>query len=245
MPCVAGHQANLYPYGGFFAKAASVDQFVIVDTTQYVKKEYHNRNRVKLSSGREHWLRIPVKTAGRFTQALNEVEIKEGTQWQRVHARSLEVNYAKSPHFEAYYPPFRELLSREWDKLTAYTVAVIRLSLRLLGIETEVALASELRAQGKSTELILDICRKTACDTYLHGKHGRDYVDFAFLKAAGIRNVIQEFSPVPYPQPWGPFVGNLSILDVLFNCGPESLAVLLQGNRVCDAESLEVVSRSR
>ncbi len=241
MRSVAGHQANLYPYGGFFAKAASVDRFVIVDTTQYVKKEYHNRNKVKLSNGTEYWLRIPVKTAGRFTQALNEVAIKEGTHWQRVHARSLEVNYAKSPHFAAYYPPFRELLAGEWTRLTTYTVAVIRLCFRLLGIETEVALASELGARGKRTELILDICRTTACDAYLHGKHGRDYVDFEFLRAAGIRNMIQEFTPVAYPQPWGPFVENLSILDVLFNCGPRSLEILLQGNRVYDAETNEIV----
>ena len=48
MTCAAGHQPNLYPYGGFFAKADAADVFVVVDNTQYVPKEYHNRNRVRL-----------------------------------------------------------------------------------------------------------------------------------------------------------------------------------------------------
>ena len=100
MPCVAGHQCNLYPYGGFFAKAASVAHFVIVDTTQYVKKQFQNRNKVKLSNGEEHWLSIPVKTKGRFSQALNEVEIKEGTHWQKDHVRCLEVNYRRCRFFD-------------------------------------------------------------------------------------------------------------------------------------------------
>jgi hypothetical protein len=237
MRCVAGHQANLYPYGGFFAKAASVETFVIVDTTQYVKKEYHNRNRIKLSNGTAHWLRIPVKTAGRFTQCLKDVEIKEDTGWQRVHRRCLEVNYAKSPHFDRYYPPLRELLSRRWRRLSAYAIAVIRVCFELLGVTPEVRLASELGIEGKKAELILHLCRATGGDAYLHGKHGRDYVDFGFLKAAGIHNLIQEYRPAPYPQPWGPFLGNLSVLDILFNCGPDSLDVIMAGNAVRDAET--------
>ena len=244
MRCVAGHQANLYPYGGFFAKAAAVDHFVIVDTTQYVKKEYHNRNRIKLSNGKAHWLSIPVKTAGRFTQKINEVEIREGTKWARDHMRSLEVNYSRSRYFAEYYEPFRELLLRDWRMLADFNVAVIRLCFDLLGIKTPVSLSSELKTEGKSTELILDICRKTGGDAYLHGRHGRDYVDFDFLKREGVRSLIQEFTAVEYEQPWGPFVGNLSILDILFNCGPRSIEVILSGNLIRDAETGEVVSRA-
>ena len=229
MRCVAGHQANLYPYGGFFAKAASVDRFVIVDTTQYVKKEYHNRNRVKIAPGVEHWLTIPVKTAGRFDQALGEVEILPGSRWRKDHRRCLEVSYARSPFFEGLYPPFQALLSREWRMLTDYTIAVITTCLELLEIPTPVAIASRLGVEGKSSDLILDICRKTGCDTYLHGKHGRDYVDFELLSRAGIRNLLQEYRQATYPQPWGDFLPNMCILDILFNCGPDCLAILRSG----------------
>ncbi len=235
MRCVAGHQPNLYPYGGFFAKAASVEHFVIADVTQYVKREYHNRNRVKLADGRAHWLHIPVKTSGRFTQRLHEVLIEPGARWRRTHMRTLEVSYGKCAHFERYYPPFRELLSRDWEKLADFNGAVILRCMELLGIATPVSLASALGCEGKASELIVDICRKTRGDAYLHGMHARDYVDFALLERNGVRNLIQDWTALEYPQPWGPFAGNLSILDVLFNCGPESLGVLMCGNSVCEA----------
>jgi len=243
MGCVAGHQANLYPYGGFFAKAASVDVFVIVDTTQYVKKEYHNRNRIKLADGKAHWLTIPVKTAGRFTQRIYEVEIVENSNWQRDHRRTLELAYAKSRYFHEYWPYFLDLLERDWKRLVDYNIAVIKLCLDILDIKTPAHIASRLGVEGRRTELILDICRKTGCDTYLHGRHGRDYVDFEYLKNAGIRSLIQEYSQVPYPQQWGPFVSNLSVLDIIFNCGPKSMDVIMASNRILDAETGKVIKQ--
>ncbi len=241
MRCVAGHQPNLYPYGGFFAKAASVERFVIADVTQYVKKEYHNRNRVKLADGAAHWLSIPVRTAGRFTQQLREVELEPHANWQKVHLRTLEVAYGKCPHFERYYPSFRELLSRDWGKLVDFNGAVILRCMELLGIETPVAFASALGCEGRKSELILDICRKTGGDAYLHGVHGRDYADFEMLEREGVRNCLQTFTALPYAQPWGPFVPNLCILDILFNCGPDSLGLLMRGSKVHDARTGEPI----
>ncbi len=230
MRCVAGHQPNLYPYGGFFAKAASVDHFVIADMTQYVKREYHNRNRVKLPGGRAHWLGIPVKTTGRLTQRLKEVLIEPGASWRRTHMRTLETSYGKCAHFERYYPPLRELLARDWERLADFSGAVILRAMELLGIATPVSFASALGCEGKASELIVAICRKTGGESYLHGMHARDYVDFALLEREGIKSFIQDWTAVEYPQPWGPFIPNLSFLDILFNCGPDSLSVIMRGN---------------
>jgi len=241
MRCIAGHQANLYPYGGFFAKAVCVDHFVIVDSTQYVKKEWHNRNRIKLTDGKSSWLNIPVKTTGRFTQKINEVEIKEGTNWQKNHKRSLEFNYRKSQYFDDYFPLFCELLNREWGKLFDFNLEVIKLCFDLLGVRTEFSIASELGVTGRNSGLILDICRKLDGQAYLHGMHARDYVDFNLLKTGGIRNLIQDFEPVKYSQSWGEFIGNLAVPDILFNCGPESLDIIMSGNHVTDSETKEPV----
>lgn len=235
MRLIAGHQPNLYPYGGFFAKAASVAHFVIVDTTQYVKKEYHNRNRVKLADGAAHWLGIPVKTAGRFTQRLDEVEIDPAGAWRAAHVKTLRGAYGRCPHFAWCWARFEELLARDWVRLVDFNMAVIALCMELLGIATPCVRASELGAQGKKTELILDLCRRTGGDAYLHGMHGRDYADFAFLAAHGVASFVQEFSAPHYAQPWGPFVPNLSIIDVLFNCGPDARELLLHSSRIVPA----------
>lgn len=235
MKCVAGHQPNLYPYGGFFAKIASVDTFVIVDNTQYVKKQYHNRNRVLLHNGQTMWLTIPVQNAGNFKQKINEVEIDNAANWNKKHTKTLIANYKKAPFFSQYFPQFEALLDKDWHVLFHFNLAFIKLCMEILGIDTPVLIASEENIEGKASELILEICLKTGSDTYLHGKHSRDYVDFDFLSQAGIKNLIQDFQAQSYPQRNEVFVPNLSIIDVLFNCGTKSKDILLQSQQIIEA----------
>ncbi len=230
MSCVAGHQPNLYPYAGFFAKAASVDCFVIVDNTQYVRKEYHNRNRILFRDGSVRWLSIPVRNAGRYKQKILEVEIDGGKPWRRMHERTLLVNYKPAPWFDWFFPKLVGLWEREWRLLVDYNIAFIELCFEAMGVDTPVLKASGAGISGAATELIADICRATGSDTYLHGKHACDYVDFASLESRGIKNLIQDYQSVEYLQTAPGFVPNLSILDVLFNNGPTSLDVVMKGH---------------
>ena len=232
MKLVAGHQPNLYPYGGFFAKLATVDEFVIVDNTQYVKKQYHNRNSVKFPDGEVRWMTIPVRNSGHYKQRINETEIDDSLNWRRKHEKTLRSNYSSAPFFDEFYPQIKLLLNMKWRFLADYNIAVIKTCVEYLKIDTPLVKASEIPIAGASTELILDICRKTASDTYLHGKHARDYVDFKLLENAGITNLIQDYSAVAYPQVVGDFTPNLSILDIIFNCGPKSLEVILAGQKI-------------
>ena len=237
MICVAGHQPNLYPYAGFFAKLANVDKFIIADNTQYVKKEYHNRNRIKLVDGSVLWLSVPVKNSGHYQQKINEAEIDNSQNWKRKHEKSLQVNYRKSPYLDLYLPNFQELYSRDWVFLADFNIAVIKLCIEILELDTPVMIASELGVSGNSTGFILDICRKTDGDAYMHGKHAYDYVDFDSLEKEGIKNFIQDYKAVEYKQVAGDFEPNLSILDVLFNCGPDSKEIILKGHACHDRET--------
>ena len=231
MTCVAGHQPNLYPYAGFFAKAAKADMFVIADNTQYVRKEYHNRNRIRLIDGSSAWLTVPVRTTGRRFQKINEAEIDNSSNWRKKHEQALKFNYRKSPYLKRYLPEIVALLEENNKMLADFNIAIIRLCMKFLNITTPVYRASELGVAGHSTEYILDICRKTGSDTYLHGRHAEDYVDFTILENAGIKSRIQTYSPAPYPQPpHETFMENLSVLDILFNCGEDSCRIILAGH---------------
>ena len=230
MSSVAGHQPNLYPYAGFFAKLASVDKFVIADNTQYVKKEYHNRNRVRLTDGKIVWLSIPVKNSGRYCQKINEAEIDNTINWQRKHESTLLRNYKKAPFFDLIFPQYYSLYNQKWEKLSDFNIAFIKLTTDILGIKTPILFASELGVNGKATEYILDICKKSDCDCYMHGKHAYDYVDFSLLEFEGIQNIIQSYSAVEYTQFNLPFIPNLSVLDLLFHCGNSAYDVIMAGH---------------
>lgn len=214
----------------FFAKLANVDRFVIADNTQYVKKEYHNRNRIKLVNGAVIWLSIPVKNSGNYQQKINEAEIDNTQNWKRKHEKSIQVNYKKAPYLDLYFPKFQEIFSQDWNLLADFNIAIIKLCIEILELDTPVQIASELGVSGDSTSYILDICRKTDSDAYMHGKHAMDYVDFQLLEREGITNIIQDYQAIKYKQVTEEFEPNLSILDILFNCGPESRDVILKGH---------------
>ena len=123
---------------------------------------------------------------------------------------------------------FRSIYERPWAWFCDLTCAFIELLLRLLGLPRSCDSTSALGISGESTGLVLAMCRATGADTYLSGLHGRDYLETEEFRRAGVRLLFQEFSCPPYPQCWpGPFVPDLSVIDLLFNCGPESRKVLL------------------
>jgi hypothetical protein len=229
---LTGHQPNYLPYAGFFHKIAAADRFLIVDNVQFVKRGpfgWMHRNRIRTNSAEGwDWLSVPVLTKGRFTQKINEAAIDTSVPWARKHWRAIEWNYRRAKYFKEYADEFRAMYERPWTGFCELTCAFIELLLRLLGIPKSCDRTSTLGVTGESTELVLSMCRTVGADTYLSGMHGRDYLDAEKFRLAGIRLLFQDFVCPEYPQCWpGPFVPNLSVIDLMFNCGPESRKVLV------------------
>lgn len=232
---LVGHQPNYLPYLGFFHKLLRADRFVIVDNVQFVKRGrfgWIHRNRILTNAGPQ-WLTVPVLTKGKFDQTIRETRVDRKLPWARKHWKAIEIHYGKTPHFARYAPPFAAVYTggREWDSLAELNEVLIRALLTAFGIDVPVARASDLGVSGKATDYVIDLCRKTGADAYLSGVHGRDYLDVPRFAEAGIGLRFQEFAHPRYPQAYpGPFTPNLAALDLLFNCGPESRAIL-EGKR--------------
>src|ERR1700710_2771832 len=90
-------QSCYIPWKGFFELIGRCDEYVIFDSAQYVKRHWHNRNRIKTADGVQ-WLTIPVVTKNRFDQPINEVAIER--PWAEKHWRTLELAYKRAPWFE-------------------------------------------------------------------------------------------------------------------------------------------------
>ncbi len=227
---LVGHQPNYLPYLGFVHKIAQADAFVLVDNVQFVKRGpfgWIHRNRVLTRQG-PLWLTVPVLTKGKFTQTIQETTINNALPWAHKHWRTIEIAYGKARHFARYAPPFAELYARRWEKLTDLNEALILAILAAFEIDVPVQKASALGVSGKATEYVINLCRKAGADAYLSGVHGQDYLEPARFQAEGIALRFQAFAHPVYPQAHpGAFTANLSAIDLLFNCGPESRKILL------------------
>ena len=227
---VTGHQPNYLPYPAFFEKIARADLYVVVENVQFVKRGpfgWIHRNRIRTGRGWD-WLTVPVLTRGKFHQTIRETRIDNKLPWARKHWRTIEGNYRKAPHFARYAGELEAIYSRAWDLVWELNTEIIRTILRWLEIPTPVKIATDLGVEGKATDLVLDLCRKTGGDTYLSGVHGKDYLKPDAFQEAGVRLEFQEYEPSSYPQfHGGEFVPNLATLDLLFNCGPESRRLIV------------------
>jgi hypothetical protein len=193
-----------------------------MDDVQFQERGVQHRNKIKTVTGSQ-WLTVPV--VQRRGQLINEVKIDSESQWQRKHWGALVTNYSPAPFFHQFEPELKILLlEKTYTDLSSLNIELIRWVWGILGIDIPIVYSSSLNAHGAKSELLVDICREVEAECYLSGPGGREYMDLAYFKTHGISVKFQEFVAPEYGQLFSKigFIGNLSIVDVLFNCGPQA-----------------------
>jgi WbqC-like protein family len=225
---VAIHQPNYLPWLGFFAKAMDCDVLVLYDNIQFEKRGYTSRVRIKSSQGVQ-WLTEPVLVHGRAYQDIQDVMFAE-PDWPRRHLKCIQLNYARAAYFEAYFGQLAELLCAPGSNLSGCNERLIRWACEVLQLKPVVVRASDLASEVTDpTQRLIALVRAVGGDTYLSGSGGFAYQDVDEFERAGLR-VVRGRSVFPeYPQLWGDFCHGLSIVDLLFNCGPASRSLLEKG----------------
>jgi hypothetical protein len=224
---VAIHQPNFIPWVGYFNKINKSEVFVLFDDVQFPRaKTFGNRVEIKTNNGAV-WLTVPVTNRGELN-TFNEVEIDNNQNWASKSLKTLKLAYQKAAHFNDYWDEFSGIYTTKYNVLSELNIALMNFAVTKTGITTKLVRSSEIQeAAGLSgEEKILAILKSLNATTYLSGKGAgsRRYINEDDFKAAGIELVWQSYEPKPYRQLWGgEFIPNLSIIDLLFNEGPESL----------------------
>jgi hypothetical protein len=225
---VAVHQPQYLPWLGYFDKMIQADVFCYLDNVQYKKSEWQNRNRIKTAQSWQ-WLTVPVRY--RFPQKINEVEVNNTQKWHKKHLQALITNYSKAPYFKDYLSPLEEFLGKGWELLSELNISLIECLREFLGLDHKPAVpASSLSLSDEPTERLIDICKSVGANTYLCGQDGQKYMDLDRFKENGIRVITQEFKHPVYPQLYSEFQSHLSAVDLLFNCGPQSVEIIRAAN---------------
>ncbi|HNR36419.1 MAG TPA: WbqC family protein [Candidatus Hydrogenedentes bacterium] len=224
---VSIHQPHYLPWLRYFDKIARSDVFIVLDTIQYNKNGWQNRNRIKTAHGP---LLLTVPVFDRFGQSLDDVRIDNEIPWARKHLRSIEQAYRGAPFFAEHAAFLHDVYQRDWTRLNDLNFYMLGYFLAALGIRTRILRASELHVPGTATERLVQLVRAAGGDRYFSGAYAVGaYLDASLFANAGIVLEWQQWTAPVYPQRYGPFEPDLSIIDLLFNCGPQSLDILLGG----------------
>ena len=218
---VAVMQSNYLPWKGYFDIIHDADLFVFYDDVQFTKSDWRHRNRVKAASGSQ-WLSVPVGQS--HDRLLCDVEIS-GDNWQRKHWQTLLMNYGKCRHFERYREYFEHTyLGTAWCNLSDLNQSLIRhISLEFLGIKTQFSDSREFQSAGKKLDRLLHLLGQTGATRYVSGPAAKGYVLADRFSQAGIELVWKDYGGYPeYSQRFPPFEHGVSIIDLLFNVGPDA-----------------------
>ncbi len=226
------HQPEHQPWLGYFHKMSLADTYVILDTVQFRKNYFQNRNRILGGNG-PMWLTVPIQTKGHTEQTLATTRISHVQKWQKKYWKSICLNYSKHPYFELYIQGVKSIVLAPYEFIVDFNMALIDFFTKTMEMDVKFVKASNLGVDGKRSHLLLDICRTLDADIYLAGPSGADYLDTEIFDQAGIGVEFHAFSHPEYPQ-YGQrkFVPYMSVMDLLFNCGPESYAVIESGGGI-------------
>jgi hypothetical protein len=217
------------PHAGFFFKAHISHWFVILDRVQFPRgTTWLTRNRFKNDQG-TLWLTVPVWKKGLGLQMIDEVRVCREGRWHKKHLASLKNAYGKAPYFEECNDLVETVVSLEYERLLDMNMAIIRGAMKALGMAPRMRFLSEMEVDSKGDRILIDLCRKVGASHFLIQAAARKYLDAASFRKAGVRLLFFKPPEPVYPQLWGNFIPNLSLLDLLLNCGPKSRDILLKG----------------
>ncbi len=217
---VAIVQSNYIPWKGYFDLINFVDEFILYDDMQYTKRDWRNRNKIKTKNGFK-WLTIPVKIKGKYLQKIRETEIDD-IDWNSKHWRFITENYSKAPYFKDYRDEFEELyIECDENLLSRINHRFIMKICQLIGIKTKISFSMEYKFKGEKTEKLVDLCKQASATEYISGPAAKSYINEELFEKENIALSFMDYSGYPeYNQLFPPFEHSVSIIDLIFNEGP-------------------------
>jgi len=213
------HQIEHLVWMGLIDKISKAEKIVLLDTVDYERQYFHNRNKIRTSQGWQY-ITIPVQAHNNHIP-LKEILITNDNNWQKKYLNAIKLNYSKSKYFEKYYSSIDFIINQPYKFLIDINASLLYYFLKCLDINKKIYLSSELNLNPelKKTDLLLEICQKLKADTYLSGASGKDYLQVEKFNQAGIQVEFHQFEHPIYEQVYTPFIPGMSVLDYLFNCG--------------------------
>lgn len=204
-----------------FQRMKMSDVFVYLDDVEYSKNSFHNRNRIKSPNG-PVTLTVSVRYKKHSKARISEIGIAYEQAWVRKHLESIRINYSRAPFFGEVFPIVENLLRREWDSLGALNIAMIERFREYLGIDVPCHASSSLTVEGRGNAKLVNLCKTLGATQFVVKPNTESYHPQEDFSPHGISFAYFRPEPTPYPQLYGEFVPNLSILDYAMNSGPGS-----------------------
>ena len=224
-------QPTYLPWLGYFEMLDACEIYMVYDHVQYVRKVYHNRNRIKGPNG-EIILSIAVKKSPQKT-CIHDIEISyDGGNPLAKHWESIQHAYQKAPYFEQYCDIFAQIFNGHYKTLIELTVKLIQTFCTVLGIDVQFVYSSDyerVNLQDTQTGRVVDLCIQAGIKTLYDAKGAEKFIEPYLFKEKKLEVKFQNYVHPEYHQQFGDFLPYMSVIDLIFNEGASSLNIIRQG----------------
>lgn len=231
---VAIMQPYIFPYLGYFQLIASVDEFVVYDDVNFIKKGWIHRNNI-LINGQSSQFNIPLIQASQ-NKKINEIEVANDTLWQAKLLKSIEQAYKKAPFFYETFDLISKIINHPQINLAQFITYSLKEICQYLALKTKIIESSSVFGNEslKAQNRIIDICQRLNATHYINAIGGKELYDFESFMHQNIQLKFIKSNPIVYKQFKNEFVNHLSIIDVLMFNSSAEIAVLLQSKQLID-----------
>ena len=186
----------------WYQKLHRADAVLMEQWESFQKQTYRNRCLIATTNGLQA-LTVPVERGS--SSLIRDMRISDHGNWRHLHWMALQSAYGESPFFEYYQDDIRPFFEKRWDYLMDYNEAICKKMCELIDIQPQI---------DRTIEFVLEPSDVIDMRAAINPKRPAPDADF---------------TPKPYYQVYTQkhgFLPNLSVLDLLFNMGPESIFYL-------------------
>ena len=220
------HQPEHIPWTGYFHKMAAADSYVVLDTVQFTKNNFQNRNKIYCPNKGWTWLSVPVDLKGHTNTTIRDIQISTSNpKWRESYWGKIHSNYNKHKYYEIFKEKIKNIVYSDYQTILELNLLFINFFREVLDIDTPIFMSSELEVKGVKTDLLLNICNKMNATTYLSGPSGKYYLDKEIFSNANISLDFHQYTPPEYSSP--DYTPYMSSLDIIMNCGYGSRDIIL------------------
>jgi len=185
----------------YFSLLSKADEVFIEANENYIKQSYRNRCYI-LSTHGPQLLSVPVYLGSIHKTSLKDIRIDYSKRWQQVHLRALKASYSSSPYYQFYFEDIELIISKRTDYLIDLNMELLESLLKMLKLKPRISYTTHFEPEGRS---------ETDYRYMISPKKKSSFIEKEYL---------QVFSD------GGKFVPGLSIVDLIFNLGPEAVEYL-------------------
>ena len=224
-------QPYFLPYLGYFSLIKHTDEFILLDTVQFIRHGWIERNRILKPSDGWQYIMVPLKKHSRET-IIKDIEINNEQQWKEKILAQLQHYKKQAPYFSNVIDILNEIFSKEYATIVDLNLASLKTVCNYLGINTPIGIFSQMNIEiepaNAPDEWALNICKALGnIDEYWNLSGGQSFFDRKKYENAGINLKFHSAILTEYDQKRNVFEPGLSIIDVMMFNSVEEINKML------------------